>query len=142
MFKKFKNLFLALTLSVFTIGCSSSKVNEVKIKIAGKVQVAVEKELKEAYDGLQVVGVDCSLEAEEIGNKVHNKVEDFLKVEDVERKSILASALVPKLCFLVVGEFLPKLIRGSDGNDYACLRHLGADKFKKLGDAFCSGLEL
>jgi hypothetical protein len=132
--------FLVLVLlGVFAVGCSSSKVNEMKDKVALKMSVAVEKELKEAYSGVEIVGVDCNAEAEEIGKNVYDEVSKFLKVKKSQKSAV--SSLVPVLCNMVVEQVFPVLIRNPDG-EYACLREVGSEKLEKVGKDLCNAIDL
>jgi len=137
---------LFLTSMMFT-SCSSTKVNDVKVKVAEKVQVAVEKELNEAFDGVSISGVDCKAESSMIGEKVYSKLADFLKVKPAPvvgaslTASSTVSSLVPVLCGMVVEQVFPVLIRDDSGK-YACLRNIGAVKLEKVGKDLCSAIDL
>lgn len=136
-----RKTLLAIPLLFLVVGCSSTKVEEIKNKVAVKVSVAVEKELKEAYDGVEIVGVDCMVEAEEIGENVYNEVSRFLKIKESAKQKSVAGELVPVLCNLIVDQVFPMLIKDPDG-EYACLRSVGSDKIEKVGKDLCSAIDL
>lgn len=138
-----KNLVLIVLAGLLAFSCSSSKVNEVKITVAEKMQVAVVKELKEAYIGLN----NCDAEAEMIGQKVYDRVAAFLKIEENKISSAamssksLISDTVPVLCAFVAGKILAPMIE-SGSSDYTCLRSVGAMKFDKITQDLCLSIDL
>lgn len=134
-----KSLIMVCVLALSAFSCSSTKVNEMKDKVAMKMSVAVEKELLEAYDGLEVVGVDCVQEASEIKSNVYDEVSKFLKVKKSQKSAV--SSLVPLLCEMVVSEVFPVLIQDPE-DKYACLREIGSIKLEKVGKDLCSAIDL
>jgi len=132
---------------MFFTSCSSTKINDSKIKAAEGLGRAVEKELAEEYASL-VIDNDCNAEAKLIGEKAKEKVLELLKAKETVDSSALKSAsfasaggVVPVLCTFVVQSVLPPLIK--DGSsEYACLRALGAEKISKVGLDLCNAIDL
>lgn len=144
--KSLSILMLLITL-MLSVSCSKEKasevINDAKIKAADTVGAAVEKELKEAYIGVSIDGVDCNAEAVKAGSYASDKVKDFLKVQsenNLASRSAIGS-LVPVVCEYVVSNVFPELINKVD-TEYVCMKSAGAAKIQKVGSDLCASIDL
>lgn len=142
--KKLITLFSVLAVFVFT-SCSSKQVNDFKIETAEKFGAGVEKELKEAYAGVSIDGVDCNAEAVLIGEKVEAQVLELLKAKQVTEDAGLSQkslgSVVAPICSFVVSKAIPSLLI-DDSDKYACLRVVGSEKLVKVGQDLCEAIDL
>ncbi len=133
-------------MALFAVSCSSSSVNDFKVKSAEKAGMAVEKNLQAAYLSLVVVGVDCNAEAVATGEVAKEKILELLKAKEVLVSANLSDknfgSVVPVICSFVVSNILPDLIKGSPSDKYACLRALGADKMVKVSNDLCESIKI
>lgn len=136
-----------LILAVMLLGvmsltsCSSGTVNELKIKAAVEVQEAVEKELTKSYEDVEIPGYVCSDEVGIIGDKVYKEVAKLLKIREAS-SSLSGSSILAPVCEFVGQQILPKLIIGSSGSDYKCLKYIGAEGVKKISSQLCSYISI
>tara|TARA_Y100001963_G_scaffold17759_1_gene21910 strand:- start:9876 stop:10286 length:411 start_codon:yes stop_codon:yes gene_type:complete len=135
-----KNLAALCLLVGFVLsGCSGSQVNSYKVKVAEKAKAAVEKELNEAFMGLEIEG--CDSEAEMIGDKVYDKLISVLRADDKSaQKSAIGNALVQQVCGLAVSS-IGDLVLANSG-DYKCLAAVGSEKLEKVGQDLCRAIDL
>lgn len=144
-----KTLLSMAMVALLVTSCSSSQVNDYKIKAADKVGVAVEHSLAAQYSNVAVEGKDCIAEAKATGEVAKVKVMELLKAKETliaanaNDKSLSRSvgSVVPVLCSFVVSSVLPALLNDSS-SDFACLRALGSDKIVKVGDDLCGLINL
>lgn len=142
-----KTFLLTVVVSLLVVSCSKDKASEVlndaKIKTAETVGAAVEKELKEAYVGVVVEGVDCNEEAVEAGAYTSDKIKDFLKVKEEQMLSSRSAigSLVPIVCEYVVSDIFPELISKVD-TKYKCMVAAGSAKITKVGSDLCASIDL
>ena len=143
--------FLVLTvLALSLVSCSSSVVNDYKIKASNSVGQAVEHTLAAQYVNVTVEGKDCVAEAKVTGEVAKVKVMELLKaketliassVQDKAFASRSVGSVVPMLCSFVISNVLPGLIN-DNASEYACLRALGSDKMVKVGNDLCGLISL
>ena len=119
---------------------SFTACNGIKVKAAEKAQKVVEKQLTEAYAGIEMDGYSCAAEVELIGEKTYEKVASFLKVkEEMEGASAFtASGLLQPVCVFVGQQILPNLLRSASGDKYKCLGYIGAEGLKKISFKLCN----
>lgn len=140
-----KSLLLIALMSLF-VSCSSSVVNDYKVKTADKVGSAVEHTLAAQYVNVSIAGVDCAAEAKLTGEAIKVKVLDLLKAKEtliaanasdnnLAAKSV--GGVVPALCSFVISNAIPSLLKQVN-SPYVCLKSLGSDKLVKVGNDLCS----
>lgn len=139
--KTLLTIFALTCLTLFT-SCSSTQVNDFKVSASVKAQTVVANELKVMYADVSVAGVDCSKEADEIGQVAHDKVFDLLKAKETLVSANMLAARTPagaavyEVCNFLVSQVIPGMIKGAEGK-YVCLKALSADALGKASSDLC-----
>lgn len=133
-----KNLVILIFLSFGLIACSSSQVNESKIKVADEIGGATEKAFvslaQKEISSQEYESLSCESEGKYYGDKVTSKVKEILKAKEgdvvLSKKSLAGSA-----CRAVLPIALDYALDEADLKP--CARKLSGQGVSKLGDIAC-----
>lgn len=120
------------------VGCSSSEVNELKVKASDKAYELTKDAAEKQFEGVVVEGHDCNAEAVKIAEKVRDKFDSVLKADRGEKKSALSIGKMA--CIYLASEILPKVLEDSS-SDYACSRVVASGSASKLGAKLCEKIK-
>lgn len=139
--KTILNLAILSILALSFTACSSKQVNNAKLTIAEKAGQFVETKLISEFqkNNVVVAGVDCTLEAKELGATVSKELAEVLKVkQELVTKSV--NPVVTGICTYVSSTVLPQFIIDNQSNR-ACIRQLGASAVAKIGEGLCDKID-
>lgn len=135
------NLAILSILAFSFTACSSKQVNNAKLTVAEKAGQFVETKLISEFqkNNVVVTGVDCALEAKELGATVSKELAEVLKVkQELVTKSV--NPVVTGICTYVSSTVLPQFIIDNQSNR-ACIRQLGASAVAKIGEGLCDKID-
>ena len=139
--KRILSASVFLLISTMFVSCSSKTVNDAKLTASEKAGLFIEKKLVSEFEknNVKIEGVDCTLEAKELGQSVTKELTDILRVKE-EVNAVALSPIVSGICTYVSTTVIPKFIIDNQSKR-ACIRQLGASTISKIGTGLCDKIE-
>jgi hypothetical protein len=109
--------FIFAFFALFMFSCSSVNVEDVKLKVADGLSMAISQ------------GLECTYP-----DQVKNDIYAVLKVKQVEA----ANSTYGMICEIAVGEVLPVLLKEGIPSSWGCNATMAQDGLKKLAETVCS----
>lgn len=135
-----KKLFLIGIILGLFVSCSSSEVNEIKIKASDKVAAGVKTVLDQEFSKADYAGMDCEAETGKMVEKVRSRVDDILKVDRAVKKG--AIGMVGQFaCGIVLKEVIPMVIN-SEVDGYPCSKKFVSIGLDSAAEKVCSKIPL
>lgn len=133
---------LLIAFSFLTVGCSSKKVDEVKVSFAEEAGRGVEHAFvsvaEKNLSSEEFVSLSCEEEAIYYRVKVESKLKDMLQVQE-ENGVRYAKSIAGDACRSVLPFAFKYLL--DQGELKPCSREITKDKLLKLGDMACGYLD-